>query len=95
MVAMSGRSPPGFAGFLAALRGASIAVGFGAPLVAMGSIVGRFATVDRGCVVVEHAPAELHDAFHHFIGALAYAKNLTACQRDHGVRRDIDVLDQI
>src|ERR1035437_9587651 len=81
MVAMSGRRPPvfagfaGFAGFLAALSGASIDVGFAAPVVAMGSIVGRFAIVGRRRViddprrvVVEHAPPELHDALHYFIG---------------------------
>jgi hypothetical protein len=95
MVAMSGRSPPGFAGFLVALRGASFVVGFGAPLVAMGSIVERFAIGDRRYVVLEHAVAELHDTFHHFIGALEYAKNLTGCQSDYGIRRDIDVLDEI
>ena len=61
----------------------------------MGSIVNRFAVAGRRRVVVEHAPAELHDAFHHFVGALAYAENLTGGHRDHGVRCHVDVLDQI
>src|SRR5450759_2883937 len=105
MVARSGRRPPvfaGFAGFLAALSGASIGVGFAAPVVAMGSIVGRFAIAGRRRViddprrvVVEHAPPELHDALHYFIGGLAYAENLAGSQRDYGVRRHVDVLDQI
>src|ERR1035437_1641037 len=98
----------GFAGFLAALSGAAngvgftSGVGFAAPVVAMGSIVGRFAIAGRRRViddprrvVVEHAPPELHDALHYFIGALAYAENLAGSQRDYGVRRHVDVLDQI
>jgi hypothetical protein len=82
MVAMSGFRPPGFAGFLTAPADASIDVadvGFAAPVVAMRSTVDRFAIACRFAiagrrrVVGEHAPPELHDALHYFIGGLAYA----------------------
>src|ERR1035437_8274216 len=102
MVAMSGRNPPDFAGFVAALAGASIGVGLAAAVVAMGSIGDRFVlagrrrvVAGRRRVVVEHSPPELHDALHYFIGGLAHAQNLAGCQRDYGVRRHVDVLNQI
>src|ERR1035438_1609559 len=95
MVARSGRSPPVLAALMAVLWGASVIVGFAAAVVAMGSKGERLAVAGRRSVVVEHAPPELHDALHHCIGGLANAENLSGGQRDHGVRRDIDVLDQI
>src|ERR1017187_3643713 len=82
MVAMSGFRPPGLAGFLTALAGASMDVGdvgFAAPVVAMRSVVDRFAIAGgfaiagRRRVVAVYAPPEFHDALHYFIGGLAYA----------------------
>jgi hypothetical protein len=95
IVAMSGRSPPGFCFFLSGFRDPSIGVGLAAAVVAMRSIVDRFAIVDGRRVGVEHVPPELHDTLHYFIGAFPYPQNLTGSQRDYGVRRHIDVLDQI
>lgn len=95
MVARSGRSPAFFDGLAVALAGASAAVGFAAAVVAMGSIASRRGIADRGCVVVEHSPPELHDAFHHLVGGLAHAENLTCGQCDHGIRSYVDVFDQI
>src|ERR1035438_82599 len=75
MVARSGRSPPALAVLGTALWAASIGVGFAAAVVAMGSKGWRFPIAGRRRLVVEHAPAELHNALHHFVGGLAYAEN--------------------
>jgi hypothetical protein len=61
---------------------------------AMASVIPEI-VAGRRRVPVKDAPPELHDAFHHFVGALAYAENLTGSHRDHGVRRHVDVFDQI
>src|ERR1019366_6175778 len=99
MVAMSGRSSAALwealGETLSLLTGASAVLDVAAAVFAMGSVVGQFAIGVGLRVANEYAPAELHNPFHHFVGALAHAQNLPVGERDDGVRSHIDMLNQI
>ena len=41
------------------------------------------------------SPAEIHDPLDYFLGGLADAQDLPGGQRDHRIRRHVDVLDQV
>src|SRR5258707_6058434 len=88
-LAKSGRVPPFFNGF---------ALPSGALVSTLSAMVyfGRFIRwAGRAHLMLKDASAKLHNPLDHLFGRLPDAQDLTSGESDHGVRRNVDVLDQI